>query len=131
MEQKTILLVDDEADIIESLGFALEADGYRVVMAADGHQAYGAARFEEPDLILMDVMLPRKNGYHVARRLNEDAKRDPTIKDCPIIMLTARKVDSSEREEFLETWANAELHIYKPFDLNEVIGEVKRLLGDE
>ncbi|MFQ5458091.1 MAG: response regulator transcription factor [Myxococcota bacterium] len=131
MEPKKILLVDDEADILESLGFALEADGYKIVTATDGHQAYGAARFEEPDLMVLDVMMPRKNGYEVARRLSEDAKHDPRYKRCPIIMLTARKVDSSEREDFLETWSGADLHIFKPFELAEVIAGVKTLLGDD
>ena len=131
MEPKKILIVDDEQDILESLGFALEAEGYKVITATDGHQAYGAARFEEPDLIVLDVMMPRRNGYEVARRLHEDAKRIPGVKRCPVIMLTARNVESAEREEFLETWSNAKKHIYKPFELDDVLDAVKTILGDD
>jgi DNA-binding response OmpR family regulator len=130
MEAIKVLVVEDEPDVLESLTFALEKEGYAVITATDGHQAYGAARFEEPDLIIFDVMLPRKNGYEVARRLNEDAKAGLGVKLCPMIILTARRLDSAEREDFLETWSGAVLHMYKPFDLEVLLKEIAKLLQD-
>jgi CheY-like chemotaxis protein len=130
MEPKKILVVEDELDVLESLSFALEKEGYTVITATDGHQAYGAARFEEPDLIIFDVMLPRKNGYEVARRLNEDARAGLDVKPCPMIILTARNPDSAEREEFLKTWSGASLHMLKPFDLEVLLTETAKLLQE-
>jgi DNA-binding response OmpR family regulator len=84
---------------------------------------------EEPDLVILDVMLPGKNGYEVARMLREDARKG-ACRDCRILMLTARKVDSAERLEFLQTWSGADLHLYKPLELEALIEAVRTLIGD-
>jgi len=129
VEPKKIVIVDDEPDVLESIAFALEAEGYKVVRAADGYQGFGAVRMEEPDLVILDVMLPGKNGYEVARMLREDARKG-AFRGCPILILTARKVDSAERQEFLETWSGADLHLYKPFELNALMEAVRTLIDD-
>jgi DNA-binding response OmpR family regulator len=125
--QKRILVVDDEPDVLESVAFALEKEGYQVIMAVDGYQGYGAARLEEPDLVILDVMLPHKNGYEVARKLNEDARRG-VLRAIPVLILTARKVDSIEREDFLKTWSGAARQLLKPFEMDDLLQSVRDLL---
>jgi DNA-binding response OmpR family regulator len=125
--QKRILVVDDEPDVLESVAFALEKEGYQVITAVDGYQGYGAARLEEPDLVILDVMLPHKNGYEVARKLNEDARRGLS-RPIPVLILTARKVDSLEREDFLKTWSGAARQLLKPFEMDDLLQSVRDLL---
>jgi DNA-binding response OmpR family regulator len=123
-----VLVVDDKKDIVETVSFCLAQEGLEVVMAFDGLQALEVARREEPDLIVLDVMLPKENGYQVARYLREDWQAGRLSKMPAILMLTARTVFDSQREEFLQTWSGADLFMYKPFDLDELVLRVKSLL---
>jgi DNA-binding response OmpR family regulator len=125
---KKILVVDDKEDIVETVSFCLAQEGFEVVTAFDGHQALEVARREQPDLIVLDVMLPKENGYQVARFLREDWQQGRLPKMPAILMLTARTVFDSEREEFLQTWSGADVFMYKPFDLDELAARVKSLL---
>lgn len=130
-EKKKVLVVDDKEDIVETVSFCLEQEGFEVMTAFDGQQALEVARRERPDLIVLDVMLPKENGYQVARFLREDWQegRLPTMP--AILILTARTVFDAQREEFLQTWSGADVFMYKPFDLDELTARVKSLLGVE
>jgi DNA-binding response OmpR family regulator len=128
---KKILVVDDKEDIVETVSFCLSQEGFEVVTAFDGHQALEVARREQPDLIVLDVMLPKENGYQVARFLREDWQEGRLAKMPAILMLTARTVFDSQREEFLQTWSGADVFMYKPFDLDELAARVKSLLPRE
>ena len=119
MERKTILIVDDEPDIVETLLFALEQEGFRCITAGDGIEALTRARAENPHLILLDVMLPKMSGYKVARLL----KFDERYRHLPILMLTA-KAQESDRALGLETGADG--YITKPFDTAALIATVKQ-----
>ena len=127
-EKKRILVVDDKEDIVETVSFCLTQEGFEVVTAFDGQQALEVARREQPDLIVLDVMLPKENGYQVARFLREDWQEGRLPKMPAILMLTARTVFDAQREEFLQTWSGADVFMYKPFDLDELMVRVKSLL---
>jgi CheY-like chemotaxis protein len=125
-----ILVVDDEADLRESLGFLLEGAGYAVEYAADGYAGLGAALACRPDLILLDVMMPRENGYRVARRLREAQAAGLLADDLRIVLLTARKLDHDpERERLFEAFARPDLVIYKPFDIDHLLSAVQGLVA--
>ena len=100
---KKILIVDDEADIIEILQFMLEANGYECVTAMDGEEGLKLAREISPDLIILDVMMPKINGYKISRLLKYDNK----YKDIPILMVTAR----SQEEDKIIGKASSEVEI--------------------
>jgi two-component system OmpR family response regulator len=130
MEKRpTILIVDDEPDIVETLDFALRKRGFEVRVAYDGQEALEAAREEPPDLMLLDVMLPGMNGYEVSRKLKESMEDEPEVPSFPILLLTARRVSSAEREEFVSTWSRADAVVYKPFSLESLIEEIDQLLS--
>ena len=122
-----ILLADDDPDILETLRYSLEHEGFDVVCVQDGLAALQAARESPPDLALLDVMLPGANGYEVSRFLKQDM-RAGRLRPFKIVMVTARRVSSSARREFLDTWSAADATVWKPFDLNRLLAEVRTLL---
>jgi DNA-binding response OmpR family regulator len=122
-----VLVADDMKDIVETVSFLLSQQGYEVVTAFDGEEALQIARTEEPDVMVLDVMMPKENGYQVARYVREDEKTGVISKRTRILMLTARTTEG-RREEFLRTWSGADAFMYKPFDLNELVGRVDELL---
>lgn len=124
-----ILVVDDEQDILETLDYSLALRGFEVVTAADGLEALETAKRVRPDVMLLDVMLPGCNGYEVSRLLKEWMDGDPERRSFAIMLLTARKVDSPERERFIATWSRADCTVYKPFDIDEVIARIEDLAG--
>ncbi|HOX25063.1 MAG TPA: response regulator [Candidatus Krumholzibacteria bacterium] len=124
-----ILVVDDERDILETLDYSLGMRGFDVITAADGLEALELAKKVGPDVMLLDVMLPGCNGYEVSRLLKEWMDHDPQARSFPVVLLTARKVDSAEREKFVATWSRADRTLYKPFDIDTVIGEIEHLAG--
>lgn len=124
-----VLVVDDERDILETLDYSLALRGFDVVTAADGLEALEVAKRVRPDVMLLDVMLPGCNGYEVSRLLKEWMEHDPANRRFAIMLLTARKVDSAQREKFIATWSRADATMYKPFDLDEVIGRIEQLAG--
>ena len=85
-EPRTVLVADDDEDILQLVSFRLERAGYTVVTAADGPEALAAARQHQPDLAVLDVMMPGLNGYEVTRQL----RADPATAAIPVILLTAR-----------------------------------------
>jgi DNA-binding response OmpR family regulator len=116
-----ILVVDDEPDVASLLTLMLKSQGYAVINAADGQEALEKARGENPDLILLDVMLPKMDGYKVARML----KFDENFSHIPIIMLTA-KIQERDKATGLEMGAND--YMTKPFDTAVLLAKVKGIL---
>jgi len=122
-----ILVVDDEPDILETLEYSLVKKGYEVATALDGLEGLDKAKRFPPDFMILDVMLPGCNGYEVSRMLKEWMENDPEAKSFPIMLLTARKVDSHDREKFISTWSRADACLYKPFELEEVVNRINEL----
>jgi len=129
MGKTTILLADDDADIRDSTEFALRAEGFRVVTAVDGIEALRTAREVEPDLIVLDVMMPRANGYRVCQMLKDDQQKGCVSKTIPIILLTARSLAGDpEREKFFMDFSKANHMMYKPFEMDHLIKLIGGLL---
>jgi len=122
MNSKKILIVDDEADLVETVRFPLEMEGYHVLVSYNGEDALNQARKEKPDLILLDLMLPKLDGYKVCRLL----KFDDRYKHIPILMLTA-KTQEKDKALGMETGANE--YITKPFEIDHLIKKVKAYLN--
>ena len=124
MEKKKILAVDDEFEIVRAIQLILgQQDGYEVLVASDGEEALDKARKEKPDLIVLDLMLPKINGYKVCRML----KFDQAYSKIPIIMLTA-KARKSDLELGYEVGADA--YITKPFEPVKLLAKVEELLSN-
>ncbi len=121
---KNILIVDDEQDIVESLKFVLETAGYNCYTAFDGEEGLRLAKEIMPDLIILDVMMPKINGYKISRLLKYDSK----YKNIPILMITAR---SQEEDKLIGEETGADEYITKPFDLDDVLKQVEKYLGKE
>jgi DNA-binding response OmpR family regulator len=121
MNKKKILVVDDEVDLVETVRFTLELEGHEVLVAYNGEEALNQARKENPDMILLDLMLPKLDGYKVCRLL----KFDERYKHIPILMLTA-KTQEKDKTTGMETGANE--YITKPFEMDELIKKVKNYL---
>lgn len=122
-----VLVVDDKKDIVETVSFCLAQEGFDVSSAFDGEEALAVARREEPDVIVLDVMLPKENGYQVARYLRDDFKEGRISTLPKVLLLTARTVPDKQREDFLQTWSGAEVLMYKPFDLDDLVNRVMLL----
>ena len=117
MKQK-ILVVDDERPIAEILKYNLEKEGYSVILAYDGEEALRLAQEEEPALIILDIMMPKKDGFTVCREIRAH-------KDIPIIMLTARE---TELDKVLGLELGADDYVTKPFSARELTARVKAIL---
>jgi len=113
-----ILVVDDEVSLQETLTYKLEKEGYQVVVAGDGLTALELARSTNPDLVILDVMLPGMDGFEVCRTLRQET-------NIPVLMLTARD-DEIDRVVGLEVGADD--YLPKPFSMRELIARVKALL---
>ena len=124
MDKKRILIVDDEEDIVNVLRFRLEANNYAVLSASEGQEGLNKARAEKPDLIILDLMLPKLDGYKVCRML----KFDESYKSIPIIMFTAR---AQKKDEELGMEMGADAYIAKPFEPEILLGKIKELLGKQ
>ena len=129
MDKRTVLVVDDEEDVVEGIRFRLEQDGFDVLIASDGYQALGVVRAKEPDLVILDVMIPHENGYRVCKFIKDDVKNGRLSKNIPVILLTARRLDSdNERETAFLDFSHADLMMYKPFEIDDLIEKVYSLL---
>jgi DNA-binding response OmpR family regulator len=118
---KKILIADDEIDIVETLQFMLEVEGFECITAYNGEDALNLAKREHPDLIILDVMMPKINGYKVSRLLKFDAK----YKKIPILMVTAR---SQEEDKMIGEETGADEYITKPFEITDEVEKVKKYL---
>jgi DNA-binding response OmpR family regulator len=121
-DARTVLVADDDEDILQLVSFRLERAGYTVVTAADGQQALAAAREHQPDLAVLDVMMPGLNGYEVTRRLRED----PATAAIPVILLTARVQEADVSRGFE---AGADDYLRKPFSPQELRSRVQAILA--
>jgi DNA-binding response OmpR family regulator len=127
MDRFRVLLVDDEQDIVDTIKYSLELRGYVVDVAYDGLHALERGRRGNYALMILDVMLPGKNGYEVSRILKEQMG-EGTIEPFKILLITARKLENDLREDFVSTWSKADACLYKPFDLEGLLGEIEKLL---
>ncbi len=119
---QTVLVVDDEANIRELCSLYLEREGFGVITADDGESALSVALAESPDLIVLDLMLPKKSGYEVTRELRADGG---AIRDVPILMLTAR---SEDVDRIVGLELGADDYLGKPFHPRELTARVKAIL---
>jgi DNA-binding response OmpR family regulator len=117
---RRVLIADDEPTIRHLLELNLRAEGLDVVVCEDGDAAYAAARDTPPDLFILDVMMPGRDGLDLLREL----RTDPETADVPVVLLTAKATDA----EVWEGWtAGADYYITKPFDLEEVLTFIRYL----
>jgi len=117
-----ILLVDDEPDIVETVAFMLQTRNYSVSIASGGLEGIEKAKTEDPDLILLDVMMPDMDGLDVCKKL----KADVSTKDIPVVML----IGKDENEAVLKAHsAGADDYVVKPFSLPTLLGKLRKFLG--
>jgi DNA-binding response OmpR family regulator len=119
---KRILLVDDDAEIVESLRLALEAQSYEVLIARDGNQGLALIERENPDLIILDMMMPKRSGFLVLERLKRLGEKKHRI-----IMITANE---GNRHKAYAEMLGVDDYVRKPFPMDRLIQSVQRLLGD-
>jgi DNA-binding response OmpR family regulator len=117
---KRILLVDDDPEIVESMKLALEAKGYRILVAKDGNQGLAMAEREDPDLVILDMMMPRRSGFLVLERLRR-TRRVP----MRVIMITAN--EGSRHKAYAEM-LGVDDYIRKPFAMDRLLDSVDRLM---
>ncbi len=118
MNQPTVLVVDDEARIVDTVRLYLQRDGFRVIAAQDGRTALALAQREKPDIIVLDLMLPEMSGWDVCRAIRSQSS-------VPIIMLTAR---SDEVDRVLGLELGADDYVTKPFSPRELVARVRAVL---
>jgi DNA-binding response OmpR family regulator len=122
-KKPTILVADDDPQILTMLGIRLTKRGYQVLEAADGLQTLEKAREHHPDLVLLDVMMPGKNGWEVAKEL----RADDELRNVGIVMLTA----IGERvNEMTSPLYGADAYVDKPFDFADLEAKIKKVLDD-
>jgi len=122
MNKKRILVVEDEEDLRKMLKFRLEGLNYEVSEAGDGLEGLNKARTTKPDLIIMDLMLPKMDGYKVCGLLKPDAR----FSRIPIIMFTAR---AQEKDKEMAKEVGADAYITKPFEPEVLVGKIEELLA--
>ncbi|GBC98139.1 Alkaline phosphatase synthesis transcriptional regulatory protein PhoP [bacterium HR17] len=123
-QKKRVLVVDDERHIVRLVQVNLERQGYEVLTAYDGVECLEKAKAEKPDLIVLDVMMPRMDGFEALQRL----KSDPETNHIPVIMLTARAQDRDVLQGYTY---GADLYLTKPFSPLELISLVKRVFESQ
>jgi len=121
IKEKQILLVDDDAEIVETLSYALQNAGYEVLIARDGNQGLALAEREDPDLVILDMMMPKRSGFLVLEKLRRS--RPVPVR---IIMITAN--EGSRHKAYAEM-LGVDDYIRKPFPMDRLIESVKRLVG--
>jgi two-component system, OmpR family, alkaline phosphatase synthesis response regulator PhoP len=119
--EKTILIADDDPNIVISLEFLMKREGFRVVVATDGETALKAMSDKQPDLILLDIMMPGKDGFEVCRQI----RAKPDWQSVKIIMLTARGRDTDMAKGLA---LGADVYLTKPFSMRDLVLHVKQLL---
>ena len=117
-----VLLIEDEPNIIEAIRFILSRDGWHVHTHSDGRTALDAIRQREPDLVVLDVMLPNRSGFDIL----SDLRSAPETKDLPVLMLTAR---GQKKDKELAERLGASRFMTKPFSNGEVLETVRELVG--
>lgn len=119
---KKVLIVDDEPNIAISVDFLMRREGFEVLVAHDGEEGLARIRADRPDLVLLDVMMPKLDGFEVCKAV----RADPALAGVRILMLTAK----GRAQEITKGLAlGAEAYIPKPFSTRELVAKVKELLG--
>ncbi|MFN0118822.1 MAG: response regulator transcription factor [Elusimicrobiota bacterium] len=118
MYKEKILIIEDEKDLVKLLKYNLEKEGYRIVAVHDGEAGLTAFRKEKPDLIILDVMLPKLDGFDFCRMVRQDSK-------TPILMVTAK---TEEVDRVLGLELGADDYVTKPFSVREVLARIKAIL---
>ena len=118
---KKILIADDEQNIVISLEFLMKREGFEVSIAHDGEEAVRRIRAERPDLVLLDVMMPKKSGFEVCQEI----KADPTLAAVRVLMLTAKGRDTEVAKGLA---LGADAYMTKPFSTRELVDKVRSLL---
>ena len=121
-DKAKILLVDDEPSIVKMVGKRLEVEGFEVLMAMDGQEGLKKAQTENPELIILDIMLPKLNGYEVCTMLKQDTR----YQKIPVLMFTAR---AQEKDEKLGLECGANAYLRKPFKAQELLEQIRSLLN--
>jgi len=122
MSKGKILVVDDEIYIVHILDFSLGMEGYEVVTALDGEQALEKLKVEKPDLIVLDIMMPKLDGYEVCKAI----KSDPETRQIPVILLSAKGRNVDQKMGFD---VGADDYITKPFSPRKLVERINQLLG--
>ena len=127
MAKKYVLLVDDDPDLVETLGMMLESKGYEVGKAYDGIEGEEAVKQRRPDILILDVMMPRKNGYTLCAELKQKSE----TQDIPIILLTAvgEAVKSTTYSHAVGLATEADDYIPKPVDAQVLVRAMERLIS--
>lgn len=120
---KRVLIVDDEPNILISLEFLMKREGYAVQVARDGEEGLALASAWRPDLVLLDVMMPRKSGFDVCQAI----RADPQLAGMRIVMLTAKGRDTDVAKGLA---LGADAYLTKPFSTQELARKVRTLLGE-
>lgn len=118
---KKILIADDEQNIVISLEFLMKREGFEVLIASDGEEAIRRIRADQPDLVLLDVMMPKKSGFEVCQEI----KADPALAAVRILMLTAKGRDTEVAKGLA---LGADAYMTKPFSTKELVEKVRSLL---
>lgn len=121
---KTILIADDEPNIVISLEYLLQREGYQVLVARDGQEALDTIALMPPDLVLLDVMLPRMSGFEVCQKL----RANPACRNIRVLMLTAkgREVEISKGIAL-----GADAYVTKPFSTKDLLQKIREQLGED
>ena len=119
---KKVLIADDEQNIVISIEFLMKREGFQVLIARDGEEALNKVMTEHPDLILLDVMMPKKNGYEVCQSI----KSDPTLAGTKVLMLTAKGRDTEVAKGLA---IGADAYMTKPFSTRDLVAKAKELLS--
>ena len=122
MSKGKVLVVDDEIYIVHILDFSLGMEGYEVVTALDGEQALEKVSSEKPDLIVLDIMMPKLDGYEVCKSI----KSDPATRQIPVILLSAKGRNVDQKMGFD---VGADDYITKPFSPRKLVERINQLLG--
>jgi DNA-binding response OmpR family regulator len=121
-EKPTILVADDEEDVRELVTYRLTRSGYQVIGAGDGLEAFELATERPPDLMVLDVMMPKLDGYELTRRVRAEA----ALRSIPVILLTARSQETDVDRGFE---VGADDYLRKPFNPDELVARVRAVLG--
>lgn len=119
---KRVLVIEDEANIIEAVSFILSRDGWEVNSHSNGHDAIEAVRRRRPDVVILDVMLPGKTGFEILREIRED----PELAALPVLMLTAR---GQEKDRDMAARGGVSRFMTKPFANADVLSALRELAG--
>ena len=129
MNKSKILVVDDDLDILETIRFSLVAEGYDVTTAVDGEDGLNRAKQIKPDLMVLDVMMPKVNGYRVSQMMKEGVGSGNPSKRPSVILLTARNLKGDPgREKMFMDFSQADVMMYKPFEMDDLLKQINELL---